>query len=191
MTKTDQPLNVQQESAKKPVGTITDTERRTRRLHNENLSTPSISGMLKGNDLANISEPHPHGHKGQEIVREDSFDAEQLRAVWKDFADQVDAAQLKSALSVREPELLDNFRVEYNLDNDVQQKRIVLDLKSKLLGHLQKLLNNDLITIEFYVTENLQEIMNKPYTDQEKFNSLVAKYPALGVMKNRFGLDFE
>jgi DNA polymerase III subunit gamma/tau len=103
----------------------------------------------------------------------------------------VEAAQLKSALSVREPVLLDNFRVEYSLDNEVQRQRIVLDLKPKLMAFLIRNLNNDNIVIEFSVTENNQDILNKPYTDQEKFNALSAKYPMLSLMKQRFGLDFE
>ncbi len=128
--------------------------------------------------------------KRKEIPKEQPFDSAQLTKAWKAFADTVDAAQLKSALSVREPILVDNFRVEYNLDNEVQRHRIVQDLKPKLLACLQKVLQNDQIYIEFKVVENLEEIKNKPYTDQEKFNSLMEKYPVLGVMKQRFGLDF-
>lgn len=110
---------------------------------------------------------------------------------WKAFADTVDAAQLRSALAVREPLLLDRFVVEYHLDNEVQRQRIVLDLKSKLLAFLHQALQNERIEINFNVTENQEEIANKPYTDQEKFNFLLAKYPLLGDMKSKFGLDFE
>lgn len=160
-------------------------------MHTENLSTPSISGMLNGNNLSGVSEPGSALQKEKRVIKEEAFNVDQLTKAWKDFADTVDAAQLRSALSVREPFMTDNFKITYNLDNEVQRQRIILDLKPKLLAYLNKILHNDQISIEFYVTENQEEIMNKPYTDQEKFNSLVAKYPVLGMMKQRFGLDFE
>jgi len=147
--------------------------------------------MLKGEHLAEVAEPGSAFSGGKESAREHPFDAGRLVTSWKSFADSVEAGQLKSALSVREPVLLENFCVEYNLDNEVQKQRIILDLKPKLLAHLHRELHNELITIEFSVTENKDEIMNKPYTDQEKFNTLAAKYPVLSVLKQRFGLDFE
>ncbi len=160
-------------------------------MHTENLSTPSISGMLNGNNLSVVSEPGSALLKEKGVIKEQAFDTDQLIKAWKEFADTVDAAQLRSALSVREPFLTDNFKISYNLDNEVQRQRIILDLKPKLLAYLNTALHNDQISIEFNVTENLEDIMNKPYTDQEKFNSLVTKYPVLGIMKQRFGLDFE
>ncbi len=147
--------------------------------------------MLNGENSSEIAEPVAQFSKSKEILREQPFDQSQLKDAWKIFAETVDAAQLKSALSVREPFLLDNYCIEYNLDNEVQRQRIILDLKPKLISHLHEILKNDRISIEFKVTENTEEIMNKPYTDQEKFNTLVAKYPALGILKQRFGLDFE
>jgi DNA polymerase-3 subunit gamma/tau len=147
--------------------------------------------MLNGGALSEVSEPEAHLKKGKIIANGQLFDQNLLTETWKAFAESVDAAQLKSALSVRDPILKDDFNIEYNLDNEVQRQRIIQDLKPKLLAYLHRKLNNDSISIEFNVTENLEEIMNKPYTDQEKFNTLLAKYPLLGIMKQRFGLDFE
>ena len=147
--------------------------------------------MLRGETLSGVSESDPYAKAVNGLLMEQQFNQNQLIEAWKEFAETVEAAQLKSALSVREPFLIDNFKVGYNLDNEVQRQRITLDLKPKLLSFLNRTLHNDHLTIEFSVTENHQEILNKPYTDQEKFNTLFAKYPILGVMKQRFGLDFE
>jgi hypothetical protein len=174
-----------------PVSKLTDKERRSRYLHTENLSTPSISGMLSGKNLSGVSEPGSNIAIPSQNLQGETFDIAQLLHAWKDFADSVQAAQLKSALSVREPMLDEGFNVIYNLDNEVQRQRIVLDLKPKLLAHLHAALHNEKIMVEFNVTENKDEILNKPYTNQEKFNVLAAKYPVLGIMKQRFGLDFE
>ena len=147
--------------------------------------------MLRGESQSGVSEPVPLSFGSKGASKEQPIDQDQLIKAWRNFSDTVDAPQLKSALSVREPVLLDNSVVEYILDNEVQNQRIIMDLKPKLLAYLSAILHNDHITIEFSVKENLQEIMNKPYTDQEKFNALSAKYPILGMMKQRFGLDFE
>lgn len=173
-----------------PVSHLSDKDRRSRYMKSENLSTPSISGMLNGDHLG-VSEPESTLTNSRASHKEQSFDAAQLLKAWKEFAETVDAAQLKSALSVREPILTDNFVVTYNLDNEVQRQRITLDVKPKLLAHLHTVLHNDQVTVEFNVTENKEEIMNKPYTNQEKFNALAAKYSVLNMMKQRFGLDFE
>ncbi len=172
-------------------GRLAEAEKRIRRLHGENLATPSILGMLNGIDQEGVSEPEARSAKGKVSLKEQHFEQDQLIKGWKDFANTVEAGQLKSALSVRDPFLLDNYVIEYNLDNEVQRQRIVVDLKPKLLAYLHKVLNNERISIEFNVVENQEEILNKPYTDQEKFNALLAKYPLLGIMKQRFGLDFE
>lgn len=147
--------------------------------------------MLSVKHLAGVSEPANDPRKGKRVVMEQVFDNEQLTKAWKEFAETVEAAQLNSALTVREPVLHENFNISYNLDNEVQSKRIVSDVKPKLLAHLHKVLHNELITVEFVVTENKQEILNKPYTNQEKFNTLAAKYPVVNLLKQRFGLEFE
>jgi hypothetical protein len=174
-----------------PVSRLTDKERRSRYMHTENLSTPSISGMISGKNLAGVSEPGSIGLNQHLDLTGQIFDLAQLNQAWKDFAETVEAAQLKSALSVREPILDEELNVIYNLDNEVQKQRIVLDIKPKLLAYLHAALHNEKIRIEFNVTENKDEILNRPYTNQEKFNVLAAKYPVLGIMKQRFGLDFE
>ncbi len=158
-------------------------------MKTENLSTPSISGMLNGDHLDAASGTPQLSSKA--ILKMQPFESEELIKAWKAFAETVDAAQLKSALSVREPILNENFVVTYSLDNEVQQQRITLDVKPKLLAHLHKVLHNDQVTVDFNVTENLEEIMNKPYTNQEKFNALAARYSILNTMKQRFGLDFD
>lgn len=173
-----------------PASRLTDKERRSRYLHTENLSTPSISGILGGQE-ASGDVPVSSLSKSKESLLQQPFDATQLVEAWKEFAVSVDAAQLRSALSVREPFLVNESTVGYNLDNEVQLQRISMDLKPKLLAHLHNSLQNEKINLEFNVTENKTEIINRPYTNQEKFNVLSAKYPVLGLIKQQFGLDFE
>ena len=170
---------------------MSDSERRSRYLHTENLSTPSISGMLSGKNLSGVAEPSVTLNKEKGVAGERPFGLQQLLKAWREFAETVDAAQLKSALSVRDPVLNGELEIGYHLDNEVQYQRITMDLKPKLLAFLSRELQNEQIRLEFFVSENTQEVINKPYTNQEKFSVLLTKYPIVGVMRQRFGLDFE
>jgi len=147
--------------------------------------------MLNGGKLSGVSEPAADRLKAGTNPKEQPYDTSQLIEAWKKFAESVDAAQLRSALSVREPIFNEDFSIVYNLDNEVQRQRITLDLKPKLLAYLHTALHNEKITVEFNVTENKEEIQNRPYTNQEKFNAMSAKYPLLGSMRQKFGLDFD
>ena len=174
-----------------PVSRMSDSERRSRYLHTENLSTPSITGMLSGKNLSEVAEPSASLLIEKGVARERPFDLQHLVKAWREFAETVDAAQLKSALSVRDPVLNGDLEIGYHLDNEVQHQRITMDLKPKLLAFLSRELHNEQIRLEFFVTENPQEVINKPYTNQEKFSVLLTKYPIVGMMRQRFGLDFE
>lgn len=54
-------------------------------------------------------------------------------------------------------------------------------------GFLRKALKNQLIGIEAIVKEMAKEDML--YTNKEKFDHLIKKNPALGVLKEKLGLD--
>lgn len=105
--------------------------------------------------------------------------------------EDIDAPQLKSALSSRLPLLTDEWRIIYELDNELQNQRIVLELKPQLLGFLRQNLENEKIEIEFTIIENKDYKPDIPYTDGEKWQALAEKYPALISLKNKFGLDFQ
>ena len=173
-----------------PVSQNKNKEITNRRLRSESLATPSIAGILGGKKSAEDSAQSIHLKSAEHLLHE-PFNEVQLTHAWKEFAETVDAAQLRSALSVREPFLVNESTVGYDLDNEVQLQRITMDVKPKLLAHLHNALQNEKISLEFNVTENKTEILNKPYTNQEKFNALASKYPILGLIRQQFGLDFE
>jgi len=128
---------------------------------------------------------------GEEKNETRSFDSEQLTSVWKDFAKNIDAPQLKAALSQRIPVLKENWVIEYSLDNELQMQRITHELKPKLLGNLRRKLRNSLIQVEFKIAPITDSALNKPYSDTEKWEAMVKKNPALALFKQKFGLDFD
>jgi DNA polymerase-3 subunit gamma/tau len=114
-----------------------------------------------------------------------------LNESWKIFVEDINAPQLKSALSIRLPQLHENWKILYELDNELQNQRITLELKPQLLGFLREQFRNELIEIEFNIIENIDFKPDIPYTDAEKWHALAEKYPALIALKNKFGLDFQ
>ena len=56
---------------------------------------------------------------------------------------------------------------------------------------MRRQLENQAIEITFQVSDDLAPISDIPYTDEEKWNVLVSKYPSLALLKSKFGLDFE
>jgi len=105
--------------------------------------------------------------------------------------EDVDAPQLKSALSSRLPLLKEDWKIIYELDNELQDQRITLELKPQLLGFLRKRFKNENIQIEFIISEDKDFKPDIPYTDVEKWQTLAEKYPSLISLKNKFGLDFQ
>lgn len=156
------------------------------------IATTSIFGMLNRDSSDGVNEPLSKTITGQnkELLNQ-SFTLEELKKVWKQFVEQVDAPQLKSALASRDPILNENWRIEYLLDNDLQLQRIIIELKPKLIGYLHRSLKNETIEIDFKVSVNTEGIANRPYTETEKWNLLVEKYPELATLKTKFNLDFE
>lgn len=156
-------------------------------------STPSIMDALR-------EEPrHPEKagivETGKDIpARIDNagpFSQQELLGAWKYFVGKVDAPQLKSALSAREPVLTDQCHIEYELDTDIQFARLTNELKPELLEYLRQKFGNQSIEIVFKVTVDNGERPKIPYTEAERWDSLVDKYPALATLKSKFGLDFE
>jgi hypothetical protein len=166
----------------------------TRRFNGrEGFSTPSIMDALRDEPKKVEKGTLIEGSVGSNVghVDENPFSLKELVVAWKNFVDSIEAAQLKSALSAREPVLAENWQVQYELDSELQLNRLTLDLKPKLLGFLRETFKNESIEILFKVSANTIQQTRTPYTDAERWDSLVEKYPALATLKSKFGLDFE
>ena len=132
--------------------------------------------------------------KGEQYIKNKeakSLSQQELTEAWKIFVSTIEAPQLKSALSAREPRLTNQTQIEYELDTELQFNRLTLDLKPKLVGYLRRNFENEAIEILFKVSESTDHQSDIPYTDEERWNLLVSRYPALAPLKSKFGLDFE
>ena len=159
----------------------------------ESYSTPSILDALKDDvkaeDVGIVSEVAANQYSKNTLTH--AFSQQELVDGWKNFVETIDFPQLKSALSIREPLLTNNWLIEYELDTELQLNRLTLDLKPKLLGFLRHKFRNDAIEIQFKVSGAVEHQSNIPYTDAERWALLAEKYPSLALLKSKFGLDFE
>jgi hypothetical protein len=156
-------------------------------------STPSILDALreepKREESDIVSEAAADEYSNDGI--DQPFSQEELLEAWSAFVGNINAPQLKSALGIRDPRLTGAWLIEYELDTELQLHRLTNELKPKLLGYLRNQFGNEAIEIQFKVSDCSNTQSNIPYTDAERWCSLVERYPALATLKSKFGLDFE
>jgi len=117
------------------------------------------------------------------------FDQEHLLKAWSNFIDfyKVKAPSFASAIAKYQPELKDNFVIEYKVAN----KLIANDALNvaSMLEYLKKELNNNQITIKSVIVEKTSKKV--AYTDREKYEEMAEKYPGLVDLKERLNLELD
>ena len=156
-------------------------------------STPSILDALKDAPKAEkediLSETNLNNIGPKQSAR--LFNQTELVEAWMKFVAVMEIPQLKSALTAREPIITENGHLEFELDTELQFNRFTSDVKPKLVSFLRRELQNDSIEILFTISDGTGHVSAVPYTDEEKWNLLVSRYPDLAPLKSKFGLDFE
>ncbi|PKQ66974.1 DNA polymerase III subunit gamma/tau [Labilibaculum manganireducens] len=96
--------------------------------------------------------------------------------------------RIRLAITVNKPKIVGDDRVVLMVSNPLQEDDVV-SVKNEVRNYLRKELNNSEIQIE---TEIIQiKTAKRMYTDSDRFNYLCEKNPALGLLKQKFSLDFE
>ena len=117
------------------------------------------------------------------------FDQENLLKVWSNFINfyKVKAPSFASAIAKYQPELKDNFVIEYKVAN----KLIANDTLNvaSMLEYLKKELNNNQITLKPVIVEKTSKKV--AYTDREKYEEMAEKYPGLVDLKERLNLELD
>lgn len=113
------------------------------------------------------------------------FTHEQVRAVWKEFAETRKVYQAEYHLLSQEIEIRDN-QVIVHLHNHFQET-LINTIKVDILTFLREKLNNNRIQLmgEHRAVDEKKVI----YTNREKFEHLAEKNPKLKELKERLGLD--
>ncbi len=119
------------------------------------------------------------------------FVLEDLKKYWSLFAEKYKAEGRSSEyviLGNRELNLEEDYTIKLHLDNLVQVDQLNA-FKPELLDYLRKSLSNSLIMLELSVMDKPLE--RKPYSQSEKLQHMIEKYPIVAELKKRLGLDMD
>ncbi len=119
------------------------------------------------------------------------FQLEELKNYWSQYAEKYKAEGKTSEyiiLANRELKLEEDFTIKIPLDNLVQVDQLN-SFKPDLLDYLRKNLSNSLIMLEISVLD--KPVERKPYSQSEKLQHMIEKYPLVADLKKRLGLDMD
>jgi DNA polymerase III subunit gamma/tau len=122
-------------------------------------------------------------------VRSTHFEAEQLLAVWNEYADLMKndgRMNLHSTLTKRKPQLSDGYQVLFHIDNAAQEIEVNRE-KADFVEFLRKKLDNFLMDLTIETTETDEQ--PGLYTNSKKFEAMVKKNPNLGKLAQNLNLD--
>jgi DNA polymerase-3 subunit gamma/tau len=153
----------------------------------------NIGNLMKpGSGAADPAEENTSAQEPEVLPPDrENFTQSDLELVWKPMAESVakDSPNLFNTLTCRIPVLTDGFKVIVTVDNKIQDSEI-FGKRTEILGYLRKELRNWGIQLETHVTDRPVE-SRKPYTDQEKFNAMAERNPAIKTLKDQLNLDIE
>ncbi|MGB0880424.1 MAG: DNA polymerase III subunit gamma/tau, partial [Polaribacter sp.] len=159
-------------------------------------SKPILNNVENRSSSLSLKSIHQRKEE-KKLVKEENYDnhpksafsEKEVQKLWKEYAIDLDKKGQKSIASILAtdtPKLLENFKIEFTLPNQLMQQQLQKE-KPKLLKFLREKLNNFGITIEVKVNEVIEKKF--AYTPQEKFNKLKEKNPLIEKLRQTFELD--
>lgn len=139
------------------------------------------------NKTAEVNDPM--GEKPSSVAGRAEFSVEAFMAAWKQYIDSLndESPRIISMFKSIQPEMEDEHNIKIHLSNAAQRDLFVQNYKPGLINFLEKRFIIDGLDIETAV--DLSESEELPYTDEQKYNYLQNKYPALKDFKKTFNLD--
>ena len=119
----------------------------------------------------------------------EEFTPQAFDIAWQEFKDQLkgDGTRIVSMFKSIRPEVENDQTIKIHLNNAAQKDTFILNYKPKLISFLEKKFIFPDIDIE--TTVDLTESNEILYSDDQKLNYLINKYPILKDMKKIFNLD--
>jgi len=121
---------------------------------------------------------------------EENFTKEDLQKIWNEYKIQFKETDLNlyTTLNSRNPELKDDFVIEFIVDNTIQQKTLN-NILNQMHTFLSEKLKNYKIKLEIKVTESNTTV--KPFTPDEKYKNFVEKNPSLEKLRDQLDLNLD
>jgi DNA polymerase-3 subunit gamma/tau len=116
---------------------------------------------------------------------------EGFKKAWTDFAGEVksDGPRIISMFKSIMPEVHPDKSITIHLSNTAQRDLFVQNYKQKLVNWLDSRFDMSGISVEAMVDQ--AETDGVIYSDEQKYNFLISRYPAVKEARKAFNLDFE
>jgi DNA polymerase-3 subunit gamma/tau len=154
----------------------------------------SIRDVISEND-ANYPGTKPADQQvpdgSSELTGVEDFNSEKFLMSWAQFIEEVkpDGIRVASMFSSIRPEVHPDMTISLHMTNAAQRDIFVKNYKPRLITFLERKFGNRGLNIEAVVdTTETEGII---YSDEQKYNHLVSKFPAMKEMRKAFNLDFE
>ncbi len=119
----------------------------------------------------------------------EEFNATSFEIAWKEFTEKLkgEGTRIVSMFKTLKPEVENDQLIKIHLSNAAQKDLFVMNYKQRLINFLGNkfILNN--LDVETIV--DLSESNEILYSDEQKYNYLISKYPAMKDIKKAFNLD--
>lgn len=114
---------------------------------------------------------------------------ESFEQAWKEFTDSLngEGARVVSMFKSVHSEYDEEEGITVHLANAAQKDLFVLNYKPRLTAFLQRKFGQE--GIEITTAVDLSETNEIIYSDEQKYNHMVTKYPVLKDFKKTFNLD--
>jgi DNA polymerase-3 subunit gamma/tau len=148
---------------------------------------PSMKELAKGGDTMVEEEEDPY-LKGED---HEDFTTDAFLKLWNEYAAKLKTDGKHNVLSIfnaNAPVMLKPYEFEVVVGSKVQEN-LFRNERAYILNFLRSSLKNFSIELNARVDETVA--VKRPYTNQEKFQHMAAKNPALVELKKRFNLDFD
>jgi hypothetical protein len=138
------------------------------------------------NDLRSASESEVREENGDAFKE---FNAANFEKTWSEFTSHIkgDGTRIISMFKSIKTEVENDHIIRLHLTNAAQKDLFVHNYRQKLLGFLNKRFLMKDIDIETVVDPT--ETNELLYSDEQKYNYLVSKYPELKDFRKAFNLD--
>jgi DNA polymerase-3 subunit gamma/tau len=156
--------------------------------HTKSFSIKNIIAEEKEATQSSIKPAEESGPKNESGTQEE-FNTSSFGRTWNEFTDLLkgDGARVISMFKSVKTEVENDHIIKIHLSNAAQKDLFIQNYKQKLINFLNNRFKSKDIDIETIV--DLSDTNEILYSDEQKYNYLVAKYPELKELKKAFNLD--
>lgn len=164
---------------------------KTQKSDNPQAKSVSIRDLITDNEIVEERPVQKTEEAGLEAAaaRFRELNPETFSGAWKEFTEQLrdEGPRIVSMFKTVKPEISDEKKIVIHLSNADQKDLFVHNYKHRLQSFLNRVFDIKDADIESVVDKS--EATDVPYSDDQKFNWLASRYPALKDMKKNLNLD--